>query len=186
MCREKGDNSYLYSDLGRIQRGKILTGFVGGCCVSCVHIHVLQNVLRRCTESLRLLCCDCTERHGLTLVSSKRLWRRNENRRSPNLCVSWTPRKSSFSQKIGDTSAEKLKKLKKVAFFINSDGLESLSSERRWYFFSLNLQVHEELRGEMQLFSIWSTSALLSQKFFFFFLVFFSSRPPNNIFLVSC
>lgn len=33
----KWDNSHLCSYLGRIQRGKVLTGFVGGCCISCIH-----------------------------------------------------------------------------------------------------------------------------------------------------
>lgn len=37
-CVQGGrDNSYLCSYLGRIQRGKIFPGFVGGCCISCIH-----------------------------------------------------------------------------------------------------------------------------------------------------
>lgn len=42
VCRDdcvqaERDNSHLYFYLGRIQRGKIFPGFVGGCCISCIH-----------------------------------------------------------------------------------------------------------------------------------------------------
>lgn len=51
----EGDNSYLYSYLGRIQWGKIFTGFVEGCCISCIHFPCPAE----CSEAMyRIIPCS--------------------------------------------------------------------------------------------------------------------------------